>query len=188
MFCLPSSLLPSWWPPLRPAGGSELQGASPITLISLARVCKRPPRRWCWPWRRVSIKLWFRTRWHCSPCSLETCLPVVHVALVAEVYHLLHVGAGVLLNVPWSSSWYCQRTSDGISYTSIMPNGSSVVGRGDGPEPLLAGGVPFIWSLIFLPSSSIVRDFWILCLWWRWGVEGILGTWKRTSSRLHCPR
>ena len=67
--------------------------------------------------------------------------PVVHVALVAKD-HLLHVGAGVLLNVPDPVLDVVEALLVGDVVDEHDAHRPAVVGRGDGAEPLLPGSVP----------------------------------------------
>jgi len=100
--------------------------------------------------------------------------PVVHVALVAED-HLLHVGAGVLLNVPDPVLDIVKGLLVGDVVHQHNAHGSSVVGRGDGPEPLLAGGVPDL-ELDLLTVQLNRPDFEIYAYGGdEGGIEGILG-------------
>ena len=66
---------------------------------------------------------------------------VIHVALVAKD-HLLHIGAGVLLNVPDPVLDVVETFLVGYVVHQHDAHGSPVVGRGDRPEPLLARCVP----------------------------------------------
>ena len=71
-------------------------------------------------------------------CHLSS---VVHVALVPED-HLLHIGAGVLLDVSDPVLDVIETLLVGDVIHQHDAHGAPVVGRGDRPEPLLARRVP----------------------------------------------
>ena len=66
---------------------------------------------------------------------------VVHIAFVAED-HLLHVGAGVLLDIPDPVLDVVEALLVGDVVHQHDAHGAPVVGRGDSPEPLLTRRVP----------------------------------------------
>jgi len=69
--------------------------------------------------------------------------PVVHVALVAQD-HLLHVGRGVLLDVPDPVFDVVEAFLVGDIVNQHDAHGATVVGRGDGAKSLLPGRVPYL--------------------------------------------
>ena len=66
---------------------------------------------------------------------------VIHVAFVAQD-HLLHVRAGVLLDVPDPVLDVVETLLVGDVVHQHDAHGAPVVGRGDSPEPLLTRRVP----------------------------------------------
>ena len=68
---------------------------------------------------------------------------VVHIAFVAED-HLLHVGAGVLLDIPDPVLDVVETLLVGNIVDQHDAHGPTVIGRGDGAEPLLTSRVPYL--------------------------------------------
>ena len=67
--------------------------------------------------------------------------PVIHVALISQ-NHLLHVCARVLLDIPDPVLDVVEALLVGDVVDEHDAHRPAVVGRGDGAEPLLPGGVP----------------------------------------------
>ena len=88
--------------------------------------------------------------------NLENLSSVVHVALVPED-HLLHISAGVLLDVPDPVLDVVKALLVGDVVDEHDAHGAAVVGRGDGAEPLLPRRVPYL-QLDLLPVQLDCPD------------------------------
>ena len=66
---------------------------------------------------------------------------VIHVTLISK-NHLLHIRTGMLLNIPDPVLDVIEAFLVGDVVDKHDAHGPSVVGGGDGSEPLLAGSVP----------------------------------------------
>ena len=67
--------------------------------------------------------------------------PIIHVALISQ-NHLLHVRARVLFNIPDPVLDVVEALLVGDVVDEHDAHRPAVVGRSDGAEPLLPGGVP----------------------------------------------
>merc|ERR1719245_1637304 len=133
---------PSSWPGLNPPEGRGGFCASNLfsmlTLMSLAKV-KNASSTFILALAEVSMNFIPYSIANCSPRSLETCL--LYVTLVAKD-HLLHISAGVLLDVPDPVLDVVEALLVGDVVLQHDPHGSSVVGGGNGSESLLSRSVP----------------------------------------------
>ena len=89
--------------------------------------------------------------------SISNLSSIVHVALVPK-NHLLHICTCMLLNIPDPVLDVVKTLLIGDVIDQHDPHGPPVVGRGDGPEPLLACRVPDLqldFLAIQLDSSDL---------------------------------
>jgi len=68
---------------------------------------------------------------------------IIHITLIAQ-NHLLHISTGMFLDVPDPVLDVIETLLVGDVVDEHDPHGPPVVGRGDGPEPLLARSVPYL--------------------------------------------